>query len=274
MKLSIITVNYNNKSGLQKTIESVINQTFSDYEYIIIDGGSIDGSQELIKKYTEKITYWISEPDKGIYNAMNKGIRKAKGEYFIFLNSGDIFFGERTLEEVFKNNFNNADIVYGAACFLKNKEKKIIQFPEKLSLSFFMNDMICHQAMFFNKIFFSKYGEYNENYKLASDWILVFKALYLNANYLKINSIICLYDGNGKTSTIEGVKLLTKERRMSIDIEFPFIEKEIKELDKIKHELEAIRGYLIIRILKWIRNNCFGKKCSLIFFYLVFINVN
>ena len=78
MKYSIITVNYNNKEGLRKTIESVINQTFQDFEYIVIDGGSTDGSLEVINHYAEKITYWVSEPDKGVYNAMNKGIKVAK----------------------------------------------------------------------------------------------------------------------------------------------------------------------------------------------------
>jgi len=84
MKLSIITVNLNNAAGLQKTIESVITQTFTDYEYIIIDGGSTDGSVDVIKQHADKITYWVSEPDKGIYNAMNKGILQAKGEYCLF----------------------------------------------------------------------------------------------------------------------------------------------------------------------------------------------
>ncbi|MDR2910496.1 MAG: glycosyltransferase [Bacteroidales bacterium] len=89
MKLSIITINLNNVAGLQKTIESVVKQTFTDYEYIVIDGGSTDGSADIIKQHANKITYWVSEPDKGIYNAMNKGIRVAKGEYCLFLNSGD-----------------------------------------------------------------------------------------------------------------------------------------------------------------------------------------
>jgi glycosyltransferase involved in cell wall biosynthesis len=89
MKLSVITINYNNAIGLRKTIESVVNQTFRDYEYIIIDGGSTDGSVDVIKEYADKIDYWVSEPDKGIYNAMNKGVAAAHGEYTNFLNSGD-----------------------------------------------------------------------------------------------------------------------------------------------------------------------------------------
>ena len=96
-KLSIITVNLNNAAGLQKTIESVINQTFTDYEFIIIDGGSTDSSLEIIKQYANKITYWVSEPDNGIYNGMNKGIGQADGEYCFFLNSGDWMIENNTL---------------------------------------------------------------------------------------------------------------------------------------------------------------------------------
>ena len=88
MKLSIITVNLNNRDGLQRTIDSVVSQTFTDYEWIVIDGGSTDGSRELIGQHQDRFAYWCSEPDKGIYNAMNKGIAHAKGEWLQFLNSG------------------------------------------------------------------------------------------------------------------------------------------------------------------------------------------
>ena len=88
MKYSIITINYNNRDGLEMTINSVLGQSYQDLEYIIIDGGSTDGSVEVIKKYESRIDYWVSEPDKGVYNAMNKGIGKASGDYLNFMNSG------------------------------------------------------------------------------------------------------------------------------------------------------------------------------------------
>ena len=97
MKLSIITVNLNNRDGLKKTIDSVISQTFKDFEWIVIDGGSTDGSRELIEQYVNHFAYWVSEPDKGVYNAMNKGVKKAKGEYLQFLNSGDWLRDENTV---------------------------------------------------------------------------------------------------------------------------------------------------------------------------------
>lgn len=117
-KLSIITVNLNNREGLRKTIESVICQSFSDYEYIIIDGGSTDGSKELIELYQNKVTYWISETDKGIYNAMNKGIKTGKGDYCLFLNSGDWLVNSTVIEKEFSDS-KQADIIYGNTIFSK-----------------------------------------------------------------------------------------------------------------------------------------------------------
>ena len=98
MKLSIITINYNHKEGLLKTIKSVVNQTYHDIEYIVIDGGSTDGSKEYIESKQEYINQWVSEKDHGVYNAMNKAIRMAQGEYCIFMNSGDHFFSSQSLE--------------------------------------------------------------------------------------------------------------------------------------------------------------------------------
>ena len=103
MKLSIITINYNNASGLRKTIESVVNQTSLEFEYIVIDGASTDGSIEIIKEFKDKITFWVSEPDTGIYNAMNKGIHSAKGKYCQFLNSGDSLVPPNVTESMLFN---------------------------------------------------------------------------------------------------------------------------------------------------------------------------
>ena len=111
MTYSIITVNYNNYEGLRRTIKSVVCQTYKDYEYIIIDGGSTDGSAELIRQYTDHLTFWVSEPDKGIYNAMNKGVAHANGEYLNFMNSGDCFYDENVLQTL--KAHLDSDIVEG-----------------------------------------------------------------------------------------------------------------------------------------------------------------
>ena len=112
MKLSIITVNFNNVEGLRKTAESIVSQTFQDFEWIVIDGGSTDGSKELIEQYSDRIAYWCSEKDSGIYNAMNKGVRYAKGEYINFMNSGDCFADSSVLSDVSERLLDNV-ILYG-----------------------------------------------------------------------------------------------------------------------------------------------------------------
>ena len=112
MKLSIITINYNHKEGLLKTIKSVVNQTYHDIEYIVIDGGSTDGSVDVVKQYEDSISYWVSEPDCGIYNAMNKGVAKATGEYCLFLNSGDSLHGTDSILE-FVSKLSGEDLLMG-----------------------------------------------------------------------------------------------------------------------------------------------------------------
>ena len=105
MRFSIITINFNHADGLENTIQSVINQTCHDYEFIIIDGGSSDGSVDVIRKYKENINYWVSEPDGGIFPAMNKGTRQAHGDYCIYMNSGDTFYDNNVLEKVKTCNY-------------------------------------------------------------------------------------------------------------------------------------------------------------------------
>ncbi|HDY89306.1 MAG TPA: glycosyltransferase, partial [bacterium] len=111
--LSIITVTYNAEACLEKTIQSVINQTYKNIEYIIIDGGSSDKTLSIIKKYKKYIKYCISEPDKGIYDAMNKGIKIAKGDYINFLNAGDFYYENNVLSYLFDNLDKSVDLLYG-----------------------------------------------------------------------------------------------------------------------------------------------------------------
>lgn len=199
MKLSIITINFNNRAGLQKTIDSVISQTYKDFEWIIIDGGSTDGSKELIEQYDKYITYWVSEPDKGIYNAMNKGIKVAKGEYLQFLNSGDCLYSSNTLDNVFKIN-RTADVLYGDIIVSENN---IIvaqrRFNFKLSLRFFIDDTLNHQASFCRKETF-KNEMYDEKYKMCSDRKHFIRLLLTCAKFEYVGIPIVNYDNTGISS--------------------------------------------------------------------------
>lgn len=193
IKVSIITINYNNKDGLKKTIESVIKQDFDSFEFIVIDGGSTDGSYEVIQEYKNRIDYWISEPDKGIYNAMNKGIAVAKGEYCNFMNSGDYFYDKNVLSSIFANREKKlCDIIVGNTYCTK-----WIQPPSKITLDFLFSTTICHQSAFIKIGLLQKYN-YDEKLKIVSDRKFFIQALiFENCSYEGIDVNVVVYDLNG-----------------------------------------------------------------------------
>jgi glycosyltransferase involved in cell wall biosynthesis len=203
MKFSLITINLNNKIGLEKTIQSIRNQTFTDFEYIIIDGGSVDGSLSVIMRYSNNINNWISEQDKGIYNAMNKGIIKTTGEYLLFLNSGDCLVNPKVLE-IANNCENKADLIYGNLIRKKtNKKYKIVKYPGKLSFyHFYANVPSLHQqATFIKRTLFDNYGYFREDFKIISDWEFFLRCIILNncsTKYIDLN--ITLFDSTGISS--------------------------------------------------------------------------
>lgn len=192
MKLSIITVNYNDKVGLKKTIESVVCQAYTDYEYIIIDGGSTDGSYDIIKQYEEQISYWVSERDKGIYNAMNKAIDVAQGEYCIFMNAGDTFCSPMTLADVFAIDCSE-DIICGNTVTVEKRKPA----PEEITFRFMFSNAICHQSAFIKTSLMAKY-KYDEKYRIVSDRKFFLQALILdNCSYKKVSVDIVNYDITG-----------------------------------------------------------------------------
>lgn len=199
MKLSIITINYNNCDGLQKTIESIVSQSYNDFEWIVIDGGSTDGSRELIEKYAEHISYWVSERDAGVYNAMNKGIKVAKGEYVNFMNSGDCFASSTILEEVFATN-QTADVIYGYMMrgSIDGEVNNLSVMKPNLSWIDLYNDGLPHQSTFIKRSLFDKYGLYDESLKAVSDWKFFVNALvYHNATSEFIPLKISIYEEGG-----------------------------------------------------------------------------
>lgn len=131
MRISIITINYNNIQGLKNTLSSVLEQDYNNIEYIVIDGGSTDGSKELLVAKANELHYWVSERDKGLYNAMNKGITQSTGDYLIFMNSGDVFFNKHVLSAIFVNRKYEADILYGNTVY-KYGQKGILRFPARI----------------------------------------------------------------------------------------------------------------------------------------------
>lgn len=199
MNISIITINYNNAEGLESTIRSVIGQKNIDYEYIIIDGGSTDGSVGVIEKHKANIDYWISEKDRGIYHAMNKGVAQAHGEYCIFLNSGDTFYDECVLERLANNNVVE-DIVVGK--ILSDKGQAIFNPPQRpLSLYYLYSGTVPHQSSFIKTDLLRQYP-YDEKLKIVSDWKFFVQAIVLhNCSVRYIDEIIARFDTNGVSTT-------------------------------------------------------------------------
>ena len=205
MKLSVITINYNNKVGLEKTIKSVICQTFKDFEYIIIDGGSTDGSVDVIKKYEDNINYWVSEKDNGIYHAMNKGVKVAKGDYCLFMNSADKIYKKTTLQEVFVQPLSE-DIIYGHIV----SDGQLRSPVEKITFLNFLTHTLCHQSTFIKRNLLME-NPYDEKLKIISDWKFFFQELiFNNVSYRRINTVIADFDTNGVS--MNNQEKLKKER--------------------------------------------------------------
>ncbi len=196
MLISIITINLNNLKGLIKTFESVINQSNKDYQFIVIDGGSTDGSIDYIKKNESFFSYWISEPDKGVYHAMNKGLEKAEGDFCIFLNSGDRFYSNYILSEVSNLIQSNYDLVYGLIAWDHQSD---LWNPKEGYKPFEIttDSPIPHQGSFFKTSTLKEYGGYNENYKIISDWCVMFDYIVSKKSLKKISLIISQCEKQG-----------------------------------------------------------------------------
>lgn len=216
VKISVVTVCFNSVSTLERTMLSVLNQTYPNIEYIIIDGGSTDGTVDIIKKYVDKLAYWVSEPDKGVYDAMNKGVLLATGDYTIFMNSGDRFYNNDVLAKFSCVEFMDADLIYGPvytekkdgyylweadAVFLKTDNKRKLVFGAQ---------GICHQGLFSKTILLKKL-KFNLKYSICADTDLTYR-IFINGNHLvkRLDFIISIYndsmDGISHNKPIEAIR--------------------------------------------------------------------
>lgn len=220
--ISIITVVYNAVTTIEETILSVINQTYNNIEYIIIDGGSQDGTIDIIKKYANRITYWISEPDKGIYNAMNKGIEIANGEWIIFMNSGDTFYSSTVIADIIKSINNDVDVIYGNTNLIY-KDEAIIDKPQAFVSE---NDYMpfCHQSSIIKAELIKKY-KFDEKYKICADRNLFYNVFKLGGKFQYVEVTIANYETENGISATSYLDLL-KEKGMiegkSSDIKWKF----------------------------------------------------
>lgn len=220
MKLSIITI-CKNEQNLRRTLDSINNQTFKDFEWIVIDGKSDSKIIKIFDEYRDRINFFTSEVDRGIYNAYNKAIKKAHGEYVCFMNAGDVFYDDMVLENVFGRK-QTADILYGNTNIIKGKKSYIEEAPDTIDKYFFMYGTINHQSCFIKTSLFKKYGLYNESYKIASDFEKFIVFAKHNVCFKKLNLVIATYYKNGISSNKS---------------------KTHREFEKIKHSLFSVNEF-------------------------------
>jgi glycosyltransferase involved in cell wall biosynthesis len=229
MKLSIITINFNNLDGLKCTVESVINQSWRHFEFIVIDGGSNDGSAEFIFEKKRYLTFWESKPDNGIYHAMNKGIELANGEYLLFLNSGDTLKKD-VLKRIFQIELFG-DLVFFDYYDLTTK-KLISGSIKKLDFEYLFKSCPKHQAIFLKKELF-KDELYNEDLKIVSDWeFLLKKFCFSNISLQPVP--ICIANTDEEGISAKNIDLLIHER--SQVLKGIFGNKVVIELERLYNE--------------------------------------
>lgn len=205
-KITIVTVCYNCEADIERTIESVISQTYSNLEYIIIDGASNDGTMDIANRYADRITKVVSEPDKGIYDAMNKGIKLATGEWINFMNVGDVFHGPQTIEKVFQNYVDCGEsIVYGRTKVIDRGNNKVI-FQGFSALDY----MPTHHQAIFTRTSEMKAHPFNLKYKIIADAEFFYRLYKRNPKHYKVDTIVVDYDNSGLSSFQE--KEMLKEQ--------------------------------------------------------------
>lgn len=249
MLISIVTINYNDLNGLKKTMESVLGQSYQQIEYIIIDGGSTDGSAAYIESQQASLDYWISERDAGIYNAMNKGIDKATGDYILFLNSGDCLESSEVIAFLKPSEFSHDLITYGLH-IVGNGIDYVRRIPDNIGFAFMFKNSLPHQSTFIKRSLFKRIGKYDENLKFVSDWKFFILAICkFNAKFLNKPTVLSNYNLYGFSSLQENSKLLRLERKTVLMEEFgPFYE-DFKELTKYSGKISVLRKSRWIKAL-------------------------
>lgn len=249
--VSIVTVVFNGEKYIEKTIQSVLKQTYENIRYIIIDGGSTDNTVNIIKKYEKKLYYWISESDKGIYDAMNKAIKVCDAPWINFMNAGDIFYDTKTVETLFQNQIQNqVDIIYGD---LKIDYGLFQRIEKAKPLQLFWKGMCFSHQSCFIKTSFHKNNLYSLNYKIAGDFEFFYTAYIKNKEFKYIPGIISVMDVQGLS---DGNRFKSIYQRHLI----------LNKLDlKIKHNLyyiflyldmcfrKILKSFLPIKVINWLK---------------------
>jgi len=240
IRFSIITVCRNNLSGLKQTIESAINQTYQDFELIIVDGKSTDGTLEYLMELNYKQLRWSSEKDKGVYDAMNKGILNSTGEYLIFMNSGDLFADTEVLSDVSNMITDKYDVVYGDVIDVFEKYSEIKKYPNRLSKIYFLRGFgICHQSAFIKRELL-KNNLYDLNFLLAADKKMFIWFWKTGHKFVHVSRVVCKYDRLGMSSDKNNRELLFYETQSILNEFYPVESYIISILRKVKRNAKRL----------------------------------
>lgn len=225
--ISIITINRNNADGLRATMESVFAQTFTDFEYIVVDGASTDDSLDVVKEFDDRPKAfrwkWISEPDSGIYCAMNKGIRMSSGDYLLMLNSADTLVNEYVIERMMPL-LGDADVVQGNVFEVGKDGKRLNRSFGKSDITFFdvLDGFFLHQAAFVRMSVYEEYGLYDESYKKNADTFFFYNVLgFGNASFKYVDVTISNYDTNGISGNPQWAAIDKEERERFVKENIP-----------------------------------------------------
>lgn len=207
MLISIITVNLNNRDGLERTLSSVFNQENTDFkaiEVIVIDGGSVDGSTHVIDSFKEKISFWVSENDQGVYDAMNKGVQSANGEYLWFLNSGDYLSHSQALK-IFLDTLEKertSDLIYCNTILENTHGRRKLEHPNKIDFSYLTLKMLNHQSYVLKRKYFQVPAPFNIEYRIVADWVFLFELfIKFRLRSHKITDYLVVYNTEGISIT-------------------------------------------------------------------------
>lgn len=245
-RLTIITICRNIASTIERTCQSIVNQTFQDFEWIVVDGASTDGTVDILKKYSDRIDILISEPDKGIYDAMNKGIKKASGEYLLFMNGGDKLYEEISLEKAIKYFNKDISIVSGALNVI-NKDKKIYTMKRDKNVDIYKYTLP-HGSSFIKKQLFYNIGLYDTKYKICADFDFFQKCFKKKVSFLPFDEIISILYLDGVSSQYEK-KIIEDNIIKKKNFPLRYFNEKHKPLEEIKNCIKHPR-YLIGKIKK------------------------
>jgi glycosyltransferase involved in cell wall biosynthesis len=242
MKLSVITVNYNNAAGLQQTMASVLAQLPAAAEYLIVDGGSTDDSPALIRAQASRLAYWVSEKDLGVYDAMNKGCQKASGNYLMFLNSGDLLAQPNSLQACLDllEAHPTTDVLYGdVATVINGQPVDIWRFPAQLNLTFFRTQTINHQASLIKASLFKELGPYPAQYPLAADYWLYLACMLQDKTFTHFNAQLICYDKSGLSAADSYQHYVAEMRNIWQALVPPYVQALVEEILQLRTITEA-----------------------------------